>query len=447
MKILIVSQYFTPKNEIASIRITNFARGLARLGWEVDVLTVHANLANPLERRLDLGVDVSGEQGLSVITVPAPMAVVLTYAFRGALNRLREISREVRRGSAVTVGANGSGDMLPALSSARTSFQECVYAKLTSFVDGSYVRTFQSALNLQSEYDVCFVSFGPRYMIDVAYAMSRRFPEAKHVVDVRDPIVRPGHDLAMSALLKQQRSQTLAAAFADAFSLVSEELLAEGDRFGADTQVIPNGFSQEDVGCDSKSRPKSDSVLRLYYGGRLYRQQSLKALVELCGTLREQCVIEMHYAGPDSGEFVQAFMERGLTSVVTDHGRVSRSESLQLADWCDVAVVLSWNTSERGVMTGKVYELIAINVPILALVVGDHATSALAETFYGDYLRQVYSAEDSGANVVDMARWVMAVAEESVGLREIYDGPSRYSRFGYSSIVAELDVFLRGIVR
>jgi hypothetical protein len=132
--------------------------------------------------------------------------------------------------------------------------------------------------------------------------------------------------------------------------------------------------------------------------------------------------------------------------LVRDHGRVSRPEALELAAAADVAVVLSWNTDEKGVMTGKIYELIATDVPILVLVAGDHAGSSLASVLAGDPLRRVFNSAADPDNTAEVRSFLEGLPCTDARVMEEFSGPVRYESMSYPAIVAGLDDFLTSLL-
>lgn len=445
--ILVASQYFAPKNEIASVRIVNMARELHALGWEVDVLTVDANLANPLERRLDLGVPDVLLDGVRVVSAPVPAEAKVLYRAREAAARVVARVRGSRR---------GNGREIPARSGGAGSATEVtggaaglLYRTLLTRVDRGYIRTFARAQGLRSAYDVVLVSFGPRYMVDAGVALADRFPGAAFVMDVRDPVVRRKGVESEWQQEEQRRAERLLAERADGTTVVSQHMIFAPETFRGPIRDVPNGFSVDPTPERASSRGDDgggEGPLRVFYGGRLYAAQRLDVLAAACLELSGTREVVVDYAGPDSQAFVQAFAEHGAQALVRDHGRVSRPEALELAAAADVAVVLSWNTDEKGVMTGKIYELIATDVPILVLVAGDHAGSSLASVLAGDPLRRVFNSAADPDNTAEVRSFLEGLPCTDARVMEEFSGPVRYESMSYPAIVAGLDDFLTSLL-
>ena len=68
----------------------------------------------------------------------------------------------------------------------------------------------------------------------------------------------------------------------------------------------------------------------------------------------------------------------GLEECVEDHGQVSRSASIRLQKEADVLLLASWNTAgQRGILTGKMFEYMMMDKPILCCMSGDVPNSAV----------------------------------------------------------------------
>ena len=102
-------------------------------------------------------------------------------------------------------------------------------------------------------------------------------------------------------------------------------------------------------------------------------------LQSLCHSKRiDKRNLRFIYAGNNSKIVEQVFKNYDLSEILDDHGMVSRSDAAMLQKQADIFIVLSWNTkASQGVLTGKFYEGIRANKPILSVVAGDLPNSEL----------------------------------------------------------------------
>ena len=442
-KLLVVTHYFAPKNEIASVRIVNFAVGLTELGWDVDVLAVGPNTFNPLERRLDFEYPEERLRKVRVVEVSPPWEAKALYAIRGILRTLFGLPGKVRRRAD---GPLGEAEKPPSAPDGRSVARGPLKRLLDSVLDRGYRRVFSRASGLASGYDAIWTSFGPRVMVDVGLDMSRRFPSAAFVMDVRDPLVRPSLARDAREVSDQKARETrLARSSVDALSLVSEYFIEDPASFRAPIATIPNGF---DVTLAVWPRPQKqvERPLTVYYGGRLYPAQDVRPLAAACLAVSQSRAVRVEYAGPDAAEFVEAFASQGADHLVQDLGVLSRGDSLRHAREADVVTVFSWNTTERGILTGKVFELIAIDTPIAVVVAGDHATSALAEMFEGDRLRRVFGDSLGSEAIDELADFIRGARDIPEEVRAGWRGVEKYREYSHPVIVQRLSQCLEDAV-
>ncbi len=443
--LLIVTYYFAPKNEIASVRIVNFAAGLRELGWDVDVVTVGPNPFNPLERHLDLHCPEEQLRGIRVIEVDPPWEAKALYWARGAVSPLlrgaasavsqwrdrTEPRGRARRGSAAA--EPGPNPPHPAV----TPWAPLRRA-LDAVLDGAYRRVFVKASGLSAEYDAIWPTYGPRVMVDVGLDMARRFPGAAFVMDVRDPLVGRSSLDARERSAQVAREMRLARSRVDALSVVSEPCVDHPSAFSAPIVEIPNGFEVRLTSRHNRVQKDARTPLTVYYGGRLYPAQDVRPLAAACRLVSRSRAIRVEYAGRDGADFAAAFESQGVGHLVADLGMLTRSESLERARAADVVAVLSWNTAARGILTGKVFELIAIDTPIAVVVAGDYATSALAQLFSGDPVRRVFGDSLDPEAVSDLADFIRHARDIPDGVRLAFSGASRYREYAHPVLARRL---------
>lgn len=438
-RVLVVAHYFAPKNQIASVRATNFAVGLAREGWQVDVLTVKANRFDPQEMsRLDLGFPIASLEGLEIIERRPPVEAILYHLTLTQIFRMRNFARRLmgeqfgtRR--AVRGGVAGSSPHRPP----RRSLRSLAIGAAESWIDRGFRRVLTRKRGLREDYSAIWTTFGPRHMIETAISISDRYPRARFVMDLRDPIVRTPC-LHPSERSRQIHLESLLALRADVLTLVSPHLLSDPEKFTIPRVVIPNGF---EVGVMTERLAFAggeDDRLTIYYGGTIYPAQDVTPLAEACSLLLARCDVRVQYAGGHFAQFSAPFVELGISHCLEDLGHISRPESLDHMSGAHAVAIFSWNGAEKGILTGKIFEAIAANVPVVAIVAGEHTSSALAEMLAGDPLRQVFGGSDDPNSSRKIAEFLASLRDLPESVYEMYRGTRRYARFSHSHIVKEL---------
>lgn len=241
---------------------------------------------------------------------------------------------------------------------------------------------------LDSEhFDVVFSTYSELENVFAGEYAAKRF-HAKWVMDFRDPIVSRFSSQSVFWNLRTGKIQKYAIENADLVTTVSEGLSAELKQIcsRANIQTLYNGYDEEDRAQDAGVADHGvSSNLSFCYTGQIYGARSdalrsfARSLNELAANRRiDLSGIEFHYAGTSSAVVRDLFSEYGLSDVLIDHGRLGRGEATAVQRQCDVFLVLSWNTRRsQGVLTGKFYEGIRADKPILAVVAGDLGNSEL----------------------------------------------------------------------
>lgn len=135
--------------------------------------------------------------------------------------------------------------------------------------------------------------------------------------------------------------------------------------------VIPNGFPAD---IDAPPAPAPPPLLVALVGTVIMPDASpAPALAAIARLARAGDPIRFVYAGPDAPTVRTLVAEAGLTDRSVIHGFLPRSAAQELLAQAHVSLVLTsngqWARShgERGIITGKVFELIAMRRQIIAV--------------------------------------------------------------------------------
>jgi glycosyltransferase involved in cell wall biosynthesis len=197
------------------------------------------------------------------------------------------------------------------------------------------------------------------------------------VADIRDSfnVQRMGSWYKRPFFARQERRLTAMAGQVVAVSAGLAEGL--GGRIGRRVEVIPNGF---DLSLLPDSPPARAPLFTILYAGALmlpHRNPApLLRAVELC--IERKFIpadqIEVLFYGSDAGLIDQTFpgaLQRVPMKVLP---RISHREILR-AQMSSAVLLLLTHASEKGVLTGKVFDYLAAGRPILA-VPDDHGEIA-----------------------------------------------------------------------
>lgn len=173
---------------------------------------------------------------------------------------------------------------------------------------------------------------------------------------------------------------------ADIISAVSHGFL-EMMHFDDVGRVLSNGFDREDL--PQVETQQKDECLRIVYCGQL--QDSRRTLGDRDLTPMFRCLrhvideekmnlaqIKLIYAGREGNLFTHYAAQSGLESCVEDHGHVSRDQSIALQKSADILLMASHHTaSQKGILTGKLFEYMMMDKPIVCCMGGDVPNSAV----------------------------------------------------------------------
>ena len=112
--------------------------------------------------------------------------------------------------------------------------------------------------------------------------------------------------------------------------------------------------------------------------------------------------IKLVYAGREGALFTRYASQSGLESCVEDHGQVSRKQSIALQRSADILLMASHHmASQKGILTGKLFEYMMMDKPIVCCMGGDLPNSGvkqvLSQTGMGMCCEHARAHEDEEA--------------------------------------------------
>jgi len=229
------------------------------------------------------------------------------------------------------------------------------------------------------------------------------------IADFRD-LWTQNHNYPYSRLRKlfekklELRTLSTADALVTGSSPMTEKLkmLHEGKRI----YTITNGFDPEKM---SDGKTDLTSKFTITYTGQIYtKQDPSKLLVALKDLISQGAIhsmdVEARFYGPESELLMKTIQKYGLSDIVKQYGIISRESSFEKQRESQLLLLLNWeDPREKGVYTGKIFEYLAAQRPILATggFGSDVVETLLDETNSGIYcsttedikntLRELYS--------------------------------------------------------
>ena len=375
-RLLVVSYYFAPLRAVASIRWTKLAKYLTRDGYTVDVMT---SASTGAEDSL-LAAELS--QLGRIIRIPHADKRFARTGFKANVS-----------GSSPGKPAAAPGGFVKRLKKAIIHSRPfALYEKLLIARKPrlDYERACDFAAQAEqylvdnggvSGYDAVICTFGPVGDTLLALRIKELWPETKLIMDFRDPM--NSITIAPRWRRRYDRLQRRVCDEADAVVSVSRGCAGLIHKTGQpdSTRVLCNGFDREDIAGISAA---PNGKFSFCYTGQIYKGRSdLTPFFRVLGSLIESGDVDsgdiaIHYAGTHFDALRGQAVLFGLADAVVDHGSVDRAESLRLQLSSFMPLMASWSTADSpGVLTGKFFEYMMMNKPIVAMISGDRPGSEL----------------------------------------------------------------------
>ena len=257
--------------------------------------------------------------------------------------------------------------------------------KLLSFIRGNFftpdakVLWVKPSVEFLTDYltenpvDVIISTGPPHSMHLIAQQLIESF-DIPWMADLRDPWTDLYYNKEFFQLgfakRKNKRFEEKVLKSADVVVTVGNELKKYFERFNSNVEVIPNGFDDE---VEHDKEIKLSQKFSLSYIGLLPKSSlpanllmAIQCLIDENSDFKND--IELNFIG-DIHESVSALIhELQLSNYTNFFGYVPHKEAIKYQKSAQVLLVLIPNVNgNKGIITGKVFEYMAANRPILAL--------------------------------------------------------------------------------
>lgn len=415
-RILIVSYLFAPNNAIGAIRPTKIADRLSRAGYEVDVFT-YGYTAND-------GYELDN----------------------GKINIFRVNDKSVEPAKAAPAGA------VPAAQSTSGLVYQIKRTRVTYNSrkrDAAFAAAFAAFYDKrikEVEYDSIFTTFGPLASLEAGFYAKEKTPGINWICDFRDPVLVSVTPLPYRGSFK--RIQNKACEKADKIVAVSNGYIKRicGEKYKDKAHMIPNGYELADKVQGTVS--ENDGKLHITYVGSLYMGKRdltpvFRAIKELAGSGAVDINnIVFDYAGSDFAVLSMQAATVGMTELLHDNGRLSRSDCLNLQFKSDALVLSTWNdVGEEGVFPGKFLEYMLIGRPIIAVVDGSLANSEVKLVMDEGNFGVTYEAACKETDFEQLKAYIAAKYREKTALGAVSFAPSQdvLDRYNYDNIIVKIE--------
>lgn len=250
--------------------------------------------------------------------------------------------------------------------------------------------TLKSLSHKFKDQTVLFTSVSPGYLNLIGARIKKKFPNVFWVADYRDPIEDNHNHKSISSSLSLKKCDEAAFANADLITAASEglatKLCGSATRLGYNIDrrcmVIYNGFEHS----ESETAETGDCAekISIVYTGTLYSNQNVELFWKV---ISDECLkekVRLIYAGSSYSrvERLSTSREGSIKSLRL----VSHEQAICVQRGADLLLLLKSDEPDQGIMTGKFYEYLASNKPILVIGDKDAEFNAIAERIGGIYI-------------------------------------------------------------
>jgi hypothetical protein len=358
-RVLIVSFYFPPTNSIAAVRLGKFAKYLPEFGWEPIVLT--ADTTKDWPQTLLMNIDQA-----SVFRTPY-------FALASSLYRNLKGNKVAPSGS-LSQKLNWTAPIYKTLRLAQPIYTLSILAPLVSDPIGWYPHAVEKGREILKQYeiDAIFSSYPP----STSHLVARRLHQISGipwVAEFRD-LWAFNHNARTTRFLRYLTSRMERRVMRDSTFLVStsEAWAKQLEKLHSKKALaIPNGFDEDDY---TEKIPLTPKFTITYTGQIYYPKQDPTPLFQALKELQSEGKIlprtlEVRFFGGDLVAAAMLLITRyGLNELVRTYEHVPFSESIRRQKESSALLMLKWNDpAEKGVYTGKIFEYLGANRPILAV--------------------------------------------------------------------------------
>jgi glycosyltransferase involved in cell wall biosynthesis len=372
-RLLIITYHFPPDGSIGGQRWAGLSKYLARLGWEVHVITA---------------ADPGREE-------PTPHVHRYVRHRRRTLNDVYndfvKRTRKSRRKTPETPGNAGGGQgplRFQPLSAVRHIVAGSIH--LPDGARGWIGRAARTARALLREqrFDVV-ISSGPPHSVHFASLLATRGRDTPFWIDMRDPwsvthhMNLPDYRFVLAERWVLRRLERIVFPRAKKVIVNTQEFASALRKTDPELDVVcfPNGIDLEQLPKRDVSAVERGSIACV---GTLYAGRNLSMVLAAIGALsRDQpaaaSMLRLNVAGlmePRHREKLEdEIAAAGLTSFVTIHGVLPRAQAFELLSRSHLALVLAQD--QPMCVPAKLYECVGLGVP--TLVIAELAGAAASE--------------------------------------------------------------------
>lgn len=372
-RLLVITYHFPPDGSIGGQRWAGLAKYLARLGWEVHVVTA----SPPGQER----------SPASVYRHVRHRRRTLNDVYKAGTARFRA-PRIERRPAALDGGPRSSSASFRPFAALRRIVGSAMY--LPDHGRGWVGRAARAARKVlrEKQFDVLITS-GPPHSSHYAGLLATRGTSVQFWMDMRDPwsVTHEMH-LSPDRFIRAERFvlrllEKMVFRYATKVIVNTQEFATALRKAEPRAEVIwfPNGVDLEQVAPRDVTAVEHGSIAHV---GTLYGNRSLSSVFTAMASVRRNraetaASLSLNIAGPLESPHRERMHDEieaaGVTSMVHVHGVMPRQQALELLSRSHLALVLAQD--QPMCVPAKLYESVGLGIP--TLVIAEETSAAARE--------------------------------------------------------------------
>lgn len=377
-KVLIITYYWPPSGGAGVQRWVKFAKYLNRLGLKPFVLTVDPTYATYPQ------IDES-----LIKDVPNSVEVYYSKSFE-----LYSFYKKISSNKEVPYGGFANTKTL--------DFKE----KVLRFIRGNFFIpdprkgwnkfALKKAKEIITEHKInTIITTSPPHSTHLIGQKLKQELNLQWIADFRDPwteiyyfnqlyptpIVKQIH-LKMEKKILNQADKIITVSD-DLKKILSSKIINKKDKI----YVIQNGYDHDDFADKKLQNTPSQDNFYISYIGTISKDYNISGFIEAIKILSQEIKskIKIRFVGKISEQIIQEFSENGLHNLIEIVGYVNHSDAIEYMLNSDMLLlIIPEIKNNKGILTGKLFEYLASQKPILCLGPADgDAAQIIAKTQSG----------------------------------------------------------------
>jgi glycosyltransferase involved in cell wall biosynthesis len=253
-----------------------------------------------------------------------------------------------------------------------------------------------NARNIENPFDVIISSFAPIETHEIAFELKEKYPSLIWVADMRDEMSK--NPFAISFVRSKLRKKELQfQEYIDLLTTVSKPILDDFKVLMPKVKSfleVRNGYDH-DITIDKSSR---NDFFTMLYAGTFYGENKPNLFLKMVAGLVDQGLLnqfKIQFLGTSKNFKVPSNLE----SFVEFIPKVSYAEAVEYMHKADCNLLFCVPTS-KGRFTGKVFDYLSVETPILALVDTEDVAADLIVEVNGGLVGDFYDLELAKENLL-----------------------------------------------